>query len=169
MQNCYSNLHILNFFRTRFWFQEGVWSWNVNISKVICIQDAFFLVFAVFLNSWSYWWYRYLVWWPQPQEVQSPLGRGDHIFIYFFIYIYINMYVVKKIWIFSYSYLLILQRVRTNPLKTARAIKAAAVDPTVSRFVTSQRPFWKNRSRILWNVSGGLRRNPLGLAGRRQS
>ena len=23
MQNCYSNLHILNFFRTRFWFQEG--------------------------------------------------------------------------------------------------------------------------------------------------
>lgn len=168
MQNCYSNLHILNFFRTRFWFQEGSFGPEMLIYlRSFAFRMLFFLVFAVFLNSWSYWWYRYLVWWPQPQEVQSPLGRGDHIFIYFFIYI--NMYVVKKIWIFSYSYLLILQRVRTNPLKTARAIKAAAVDPTVSRFVTSQRPFWKNRSRILWNVSGGLRRNPLGLAGRRQS
>ena len=30
-------------------------NWSVNITKVICIQDAFLQVFAVFLNMWSYW------------------------------------------------------------------------------------------------------------------
>ena len=56
--------------------------WNVSKLKVICIQNAFLLVFAVFLNMWSYWLYSYLVWWPPLQELESALGGRVPIYIY---------------------------------------------------------------------------------------
>ena len=48
----------------------------------------FVLVFAVFLNMWSYSLYSYLIWWPRPQELESPLGGGwPGIYIYIYVYV----------------------------------------------------------------------------------
>ena len=86
MQRVYNLKINWTLFRTRFWCQEiGVFSfWNVNMFKVVCMQDAFLPVFAVFLNMWSY-------------------GPGGGVTI-FCIYIYICSY---SIYIYPYIFLYI--------------------------------------------------------------
>ena len=57
---------------------------SICLKSYACTMH-FLPVFAVFLNMWSYWWYSYLVWWPPPQELESALGGGDHIYIYIYV------------------------------------------------------------------------------------
>ena len=59
----------------------------------------FLPIFAVCLNMWSYWLYSYLVWWPRPQELESPLG-GGWPYIYILIYVYIYIYMMIYWWCF---------------------------------------------------------------------
>ena len=91
MQRVYNLKKQLILFRAKFWFQEiGIFSfWNVNILKLksYAFRMHFLLVFAVFLNMWSYWLYCYLVWWPPLQELESALGGWPYIYIYIIYHI----------------------------------------------------------------------------------
>ena len=70
--------------------------------KSYAFRMHFLPVFAVFLNMWSYWVYSYLVWWPPPHELESPLGRGwPYIYIRTIIHIsYIHIIYWTLVWVY---------------------------------------------------------------------
>ena len=75
--------------------------WNVNMFKVICMQDAFYTGICSVFEHVTYWLYGYLVWWPPPQELEleSPLGGWPYIYndcIWIYVYIY-KIYIYKYI------------------------------------------------------------------------
>ena len=90
-------------FRNRFCFQDiGFFSFEMSIClKSFAFRMYFLLVFGVFLNMWLYWLFSYLAWWTHLEELESALGGGVTIYIY---YIYFTDWIRLKYTMYLQSY-----------------------------------------------------------------